>query len=165
MAGRRSLVEGLKKVDRRKELAFVKGRPDTAETEEPKPPKAKPERKHKRERAKAAKPKPESKEQWEGEEPTPTPALYDPRPGELDTGRMPLSTRIRTKFGIALKRASLERQLIGHGEAEHRPGYSRRSPGTLAQRQGVSEIDRFTFPLQIVITNVILPSVRYLCVK
>ena len=108
MAGRRSLVEGMKKVDRRKELAFVKGKPDADETEEPKPPKAKPERKHKREKAKALKSKPEPKEQQEGEEPTPAPAPVAPTPY---TGRVPLTTRIRADFAEALKRASLQREL------------------------------------------------------
>jgi hypothetical protein len=111
VAGRRTLVEGLKakpKADRRKELAFVRGEPDTAETEEPKPSKPKAERKERPERTKATKSKPEPKEQREGEEPTPTPA---PSATPAYTGRVPLTTRIRSDLATALKRASLERQL------------------------------------------------------
>lgn len=94
MAGRRSLVDGMKTVDRRKELAFVKG-VEITEPEEPKAPKRKP--------------KPRPKEKREGEEPTPAALPAMPAP----TSRMPLTTRIRTDFGTALKRASLERQLSG----------------------------------------------------
>ena len=99
----------MKKVDRRTELAFVKGEPVTAEPEESKSPRAKSERKEKRERAKAVKPKPEPEDQGEGGEP---PAAAPVAPPAY-TDRMPLTTRIRSKFGIALKRASLERQLSG----------------------------------------------------
>jgi hypothetical protein len=95
---RRSLVDGLKKVDRRTEQAFIKGDADIAETEEPKPPKRKPE------------PKQQPKEKREGEEPTPATTRH---PISAPTGRMPLTSRLRADVGTALKRASLERQLSG----------------------------------------------------
>ncbi len=90
-------MEGLKakpKADPRKEAAFVFGEANVADEDKPKPPKRKPEPKQKR----------------EGEEPTPA-TLSPPMP--TLTGRMPLTTRIRSDMGTALKRASLERQLSG----------------------------------------------------
>ena len=86
------------KADRRKEEAFVRGETDKADDEEPKPPKRK------------AEPRQKPKEKLVGEEQAP--ATPPPPVAEL-VGRMPLSTRIRSDFGRALKRASLERQLSG----------------------------------------------------
>lgn len=105
------MVDGLKKVDRRKELAFVRGEPvDDKPEEKPKAPKAKPERKEKQERRIAAKPKPEPQKQRDGEHPNPIPATIA---APAYTGRSPLTTRIRSDLATALKRASLERQLAG----------------------------------------------------
>jgi hypothetical protein len=103
VAPRRTLLEGYKaqpKADRQKEKAFVYAEADQPDEEQPKPPKRKPEPK--------ATPKEKAKEKREGAEPTPPPP-----PMPAATGRMPLTTRIRTDFGTALKRASLERQLSG----------------------------------------------------
>ena len=105
MAGRRTLVDGLKtkpKADRHKEEAFVYGEADKADEEKAKPPKRKPEQK--------ARPKEKAKEKREVEEPTPP---ITPSPPPTPAGRMPLTTRIRSDLGTALKRASLERQLSG----------------------------------------------------
>jgi hypothetical protein len=110
VAGRRSLVDGLKKVDRRKELAFVRGEAVDATPEKPKTPKAKPERKEKQERRTSAKPKPEPQEEREGEHSNPISAAIATPPY---AGRSPLTTRIRSDLATALKRASLERQLAG----------------------------------------------------
>jgi hypothetical protein len=91
MAGRRTLVEGLKdkaKADHRKAMAFVHGKDVQEEPE-----------------------KPARKPAGRGDQPKPPapPARTMP---EL-TGRVPLTTRIRHKFAAGLKRASLERQLTG----------------------------------------------------
>ena len=105
MASRRTLVDGLKtkpKADRHKEEAFVYGEADKAEEPKPKAAKRKPEQK--------ARPKEKAKEKQEVEEPA---AVTTPPPMPANPGRMPLTTRIRTDFGTALKRASLERQLSG----------------------------------------------------
>jgi hypothetical protein len=92
---RRTLADGIKtKVDRRKAEAFIYGEAEKAE--EPKPPKRKPDARPKEKRG--------------GEEPAPA---APPTPMPTVIGRMPLTTRIRTDFGTALKRASLERQLSG----------------------------------------------------
>lgn len=96
MAGRRTLIEGLKKrpkADPKKEAAFV-----FAKEEEPQPP--------------ARRPKAEpTKTAGRGEEKQP-PLPAASQPQEL-AGRVPLTTRIRLKYATALKRASLERQLAG----------------------------------------------------
>jgi hypothetical protein len=96
MAGRRSLVDGLKdkpKADHRKAMAFVYGKDLLEEPE-----------------------KPARKPAGRGDQPKP-PAPSRPAPPartmpEL-TGRVPLTTRIRHKYAAGLKRASLERQLTG----------------------------------------------------
>jgi hypothetical protein len=112
VARRRTLVEGLNKpkAERDKEEAFVFGKADKTEAEKPKPQKRKAEPKGKRGGDKVVKPKPEPKEQRDGEEPAPA---SPPPPIPTITGRMPLTTRIRSDLATALKRASLERQLVG----------------------------------------------------
>jgi hypothetical protein len=91
MAGRRTLIEGLKKrpkADPKKEEAFVFGDEVKRKLEAPT-----------RTR--------EPKEQSAAPTPSPSPGL-----GGLG-GRVPLTTRIRPELAAALKRASLERQLAG----------------------------------------------------
>jgi len=98
MPKRRSLADGLKtppKADPEKEAAFVYGEKQ-AKSERPK---------------KTDKPKPQPTEQA----PTPSSASDvppEPQP-EPSLGRSPLTTRLRSDIGAALKRASLERQLAG----------------------------------------------------
>jgi hypothetical protein len=98
MPKRRSLTDGLKsppKANPAKEAAFVYG-PKSAGPEAVK---------------KVAKPKP----QPVVAAPPPPPAadvLTEPQP-EQNLGRLPLTTRVRSDIGAALKRASLERQLAG----------------------------------------------------
>jgi len=90
MAGRRTLIEGLKKrpkADPKKEEAFVFGDEVKRKTE--------------------AQPKPREPKEQPAAPPPPTPGL-----GGLG-GRVPLTTRIRPELAAALKRASLERQLAG----------------------------------------------------
>lgn len=90
MVKRRPLSDGLKtptEADREKELIFVFGKKAA------KKPKAKPE-------APATSPTPD-----------PTPDSSQEQPTAQPLGRSPLTTKIRTDMGEALKRASLERQL------------------------------------------------------
>ena len=94
MTGRRTLVEGLKppsKAKQRKEEAFV-----FAKEDKPQPPARRP---------KAAPAKTAGRG---GEKPPPLPAAAKLQ--ALD-GRVPLTTRLRPELAIALKRASLEREL------------------------------------------------------
>jgi hypothetical protein len=91
MAGRRTLIEGLKKrpkADPKKEEAFVFG--DEMKRKVEAPPRTR-----------------EPKEQSAPPPPSPAAGL-----GGLG-GRVPLTTRIRPELAAALKRASLERQLAG----------------------------------------------------
>jgi hypothetical protein len=90
MAGRRTLIEGLKKrpkADPKKEEAFVFGDEVKRKVEAP----------------------PRTREPKEQAAPPPSRAAGL---GSLG-GRVPLTTRIRPKLAAALKRASLERQLAG----------------------------------------------------
>jgi hypothetical protein len=96
MAGRRKLVDGIKeKGDRRKEEDFVYGETRPKGETKPKPPRAAP-------RKTEGKSEPESPV-------APLPAANLP----ALTARTPLTTRVRTDYAAALKRASLERQLSG----------------------------------------------------
>ncbi len=89
MAERRSLVEGMKAatsdVDRAKAEEFVFNR------------------------------KPPAGRQPQANEPTPAPSAREGKgtPSGNAHGRVPLTTRIRSDYAAALKRASLERQLAG----------------------------------------------------
>jgi hypothetical protein len=97
MAGRRTLVEGLKsrqKADRQKEESFVF---------EDKPPKPK---------ARPPKATPPKAPAIAEEKPSaPTAPVSPPNSLQALAGRVPLTTRIRPELAQALKRASLERQL------------------------------------------------------
>jgi hypothetical protein len=100
MAGRRTLLEGLKakpKADRRKEEAFVYRKDEPEVPEQPEKP----------EKPKARVRKPEARE---GEAPRQAPPAT---PMPQLAGRVPLTTRIRHDLATGLKRASLERQLAG----------------------------------------------------
>jgi hypothetical protein len=94
---RRPLSDGLKKPteeDRKKELAFVFGKEKEAHIEAPaKKPKAKPE-------TPLVPTPPDPPQDSSQEQPTGQPR-----------SRSPLTTKLRTDMGDALKRASLERQL------------------------------------------------------
>lgn len=94
MTKRRSLVSGLKgpdKTDPKQEEAFVFGKKDTSRP--------------------TAKKKPATKPVPELEPLTPAaPDVSEPTVN-VPTGRSPLTTRLRSDLGEALKRASLERQL------------------------------------------------------
>ena len=90
MAGRRTLIEGLKKrpkADPKKEEAFVFGDEVKRKVELP--------------------PRPREPKEQSSSPPSPAAGL-----GGLG-GRVPLTTRIRPELAAALKRASLERQLAG----------------------------------------------------
>jgi hypothetical protein len=96
MGKRRSLTDGLKslpKADPRKEEAFVYGGKKPTTTKAKKSPVAKPE---------VAKPTPTPNAESE--------AKPEPRPKQ-NLGKSPLSTRLRTDIGEALKKASLQREL------------------------------------------------------
>jgi hypothetical protein len=97
MVKRRSLADGLNttpKADPEKEKAFL----DEA-------------KKAKSEAAiKAAKPKPQPERQV----PAIAPQEKESQPSKPTLGRSPLTTRLRSDIGTALKRASLERELAGH---------------------------------------------------
>ncbi len=98
MPKRRSLADGLKSTptaNPEKEANFVFG--DTN-------PKSAPAKK-------APKPKPQPAEQKPTPQ-TPPDAPSEQQP-EQSLGRSPLTTRLRSDIGTALKRASLERQLAG----------------------------------------------------
>jgi outer membrane biosynthesis protein TonB len=98
MPKRRSLADGLKSTptaNPEKEAAFVFGatKPKNPTAKKPTKPKSKPA----------------------AEEPTSTSApdvAPEPAPEQI-LGRSPLTTRLRSDIGTALKRASLERQLAG----------------------------------------------------
>jgi hypothetical protein len=117
VAGRRTLVEGLKakpKADRREEEAFVYGEAEESIPAKPKTAKRKAELKEQREGDGPAKPKPDPKEPRAAPTALPatnTPAATPPMP--TFTGRVPITTRIRSDLATGLKRASLERQLSG----------------------------------------------------
>jgi outer membrane biosynthesis protein TonB len=98
MAKRRSLAEGLKSTPPAnpvKEAAFVSGATK---------PKNSPEKKSAKPKSKPALQEPAS---------TSAPDVApEPAPEQI-LGRSPLTTRLRSDIGTALKRASLERQLAG----------------------------------------------------
>jgi hypothetical protein len=96
MVKRRSLADGLSttpKADPEKEKRFV------YEANKPKAEAA----------LKPAKPKP----QPERQAPATAPQEKESQPGKPTLGRSPLTTRLRSDIGTALKRASLERELAG----------------------------------------------------